>query len=175
MIKLSGFEEFIHSDLVYQQKIISVIDENSRQIVLNNLAELYSYTSCTIKLEQMEKYNKQIFDYCHFLSANHNHYGPVTCHAFRAFRQSMSFGLHTDPDDVILYCIHGKKKMVVDGNEYILKPHDTLFIPANTPHEAINDDESLMLSFGLEKFYVEKLNYELDVLPKDNRNMQSEL
>lgn len=175
MIKLSDFEEFIHSDLVYEQKVISVIDEEGRQIYINNLGELYKYTSCTIKLEQMEKYNRGIFEYCHFLAKNHNHNGPVTCHAFRAFRQSTSFGLHTDPDDVIIYCISGKKKMIVDGIEHTLKPHDTLFIPANTPHEAINDDESLMLSFGLEKFYIEKLNYELDVLPKNNRNLQSEL
>jgi len=167
MITLYDFENFIHTNLVYEQKIISIIDTEKKQIYIDNLRELYEYPSCTIKLEQMEKYNQEIFNYCQTLSKNYNHHGPVTCHAFRAFRQSNSFGLHTDPDDVIMYCVHGSKKIIVDGVEHTLKNGHSLFIPANTPHEAINEDESLMLSFGLEKFYIEKLNYELDVLSKD--------
>ena len=171
MIELEQFEKFIHSDLIYEQKIISVIDKEGRQIFVDNLGELYRHTSCTIKVEQMEKYNSAIFKYGRHLSRIHRHSGPVTCHAFRAFRQSNSFGLHTDPDDVIIYCIFGEKKMIVGGVEHTLIPHDTLFIPANTPHQAINDKESLILSFGLEKFYTEKLIYELDVLSKNNRNL----
>jgi quercetin dioxygenase-like cupin family protein len=81
---------------------------------------------------------------------------------------SKSFGLHTDPDDVIIFCIEGIKNIIVDGVKYKLKPQNSLFIPANKPHEAINEEDSLMLSFGLEKFYIEKINYELDVLPQNN-------
>jgi ribosomal protein L16 Arg81 hydroxylase len=175
MITIEEFENFIHCDLVYEQKIISVIDEEGRQIFVNNLGELYKYTSCTIKVEQMEKYNNDIFEYGRGLSQKYNHCGPVTCHVFHAFRQSKSFGLHTDPDNVIIYCGFGKKKIIMEGKEYNLNPYDTLFIPANTPHEAINEEESLILSFGLEKFYTEKLVYELDVLFKDDRNLQLEL
>lgn len=167
MITLYDFENFIHTDLVYEQKLISIIDAEKKQIYIDNLGELYSHAFCTIKLEQMEKYNKEIFNHCQTLAKNYNHHGPVTCHAFRAFRQSSSFGLHTDPDDVIMYCVHGSKKIVVNGIEHILNAQDSLFIPANTPHEAINEEESLMLSFGLEKYYIEKLNYELDVLSKN--------
>ena len=171
MIELEEFEKFIHSDLIYDQKLISVIDEKGRQIFVDNLGELYSYTPCTIKVEQMEKYNSSIFDYCQQLSIKHNHQGPTTCHAFRSFRQSKSFNLHTDPDDVIIYCIFGEKQMVVNGIKYTILPNESLHIPANTPHQAINENESLTLSFGLEKFYIEKMNYELDVLSKNNRNM----
>jgi mannose-6-phosphate isomerase-like protein (cupin superfamily) len=167
MITLYDFENFIHTNLVYEQKLISVIDEEGRQIYLDNLKELYEYASCTIKLEQMEKYNQEIFNYCHSLSKTYNHVGPITCHVFRSFKNSKSFGLHTDPDDVIMYCVHGSKKIIVNDVEHILKNQESLFIPANTKHEAINEEESLMLSFGLEKFYIEKLNYELDVLPKN--------
>jgi mannose-6-phosphate isomerase-like protein (cupin superfamily) len=116
----------------------------------------------------MEKYNEEIFNHCQTLPKTHKHHGPITCHAFRAFRQSNSFGLHSDPDDVIMYCVYGSKKIIVNDIEHILKSQDSLFIPANTPHEAVNEEESLMLSFGLEKFYIEKLNYELDVLSKNN-------
>lgn len=168
MITLCEFENFIHTNLVYDQKLISVIDEESRQIFIDNLKELYKYRSCTIKLEQMEKYNKEIFDYCQFLSKKYYHQGPITCHLFRALKDSKSFGLHTDPDDVIILCVEGTKNIIVDGIKYKLKPQDSLFIPANTPHEAINEEDSLMLSFGLEKFYIEKINYELDVLPQNN-------
>lgn len=168
MITIDEFENFLFSDIVYEQNVISVIDEQSRQIFINNLRELYDYSSCTIKLEQMEKYNLPIFEYCQKLAKEYNHHGPVTCHAFRAFRQSKSFGLHTDPDDVIMYCVYGQKKVIVDGVEHNLNPKDTLYIPANVPHEAINEEESLMLSFGLEKFFIEKINHELAILPKNN-------
>ena len=167
MITLYDFENFIHTNLVYEQKLISIIDKEGRQIYLDNLRELYEYPSCTIKLEQMEKYNQEIFNYCQTLSKNHNHQKPITCHAFRAFKDSKSFGLHTDPDDVIMYCVYGSKKIIVNGVEHILKNQESLFIPTNTKHEAINEEESLVLSFGLEKFYIEKLNYELDVLSKN--------
>jgi ribosomal protein L16 Arg81 hydroxylase len=168
MITLEEFESFIHSDLIYEQKIISVIDEEGRQILVDTLGELYKYSYCTIKVEQMEKYNDNIFKYCQFLSKKYKHYGPVTCHSFRSFRQSKSFGLHTDPDDVIIYCIFGQKKILVGGIEHNLLPNDTIFIPSNTPHQAINEHDSLTLSFGLEKFYIEKVNYGLDVLSKDD-------
>jgi quercetin dioxygenase-like cupin family protein len=65
--------------------------------------------------------------------------------------------------------------MSVDGKIVDLHPGQEVFIPANTPHEALNDEESLMLSFGLEDFYKNKLYNELDVLPKNHGNVQSEL
>jgi mannose-6-phosphate isomerase-like protein (cupin superfamily) len=164
MISLEEFENFIHLQLPYEQKIISVIDNYGRQITLNHLAELYRYSNCTIKLEQMEKYNSLIFKHCQFLTEKHSHKGPITCHLFRSFKDSKSFALHTDPDHVIIECIFGKKKIILNGKEKILFPGESLFIPANTPHEATNDDESLTLSFGLEKFYTEKINYGLGIL-----------
>lgn len=157
MISIEKFEEFIFSDLVYEQKIISVIDSQGRQIFLDSVNDMFNHRFCTIKIEQMEKYNRDIFHYCKLLAKQHNHDGPVTCHLFKAFENSASFGLHTDPDTVIIHCAHGQKNMMVDGIEHILFPGDELLIPANTPHEAINKHESLMLSFGLEKFYVDKL------------------
>ena len=167
MIALEEFENFIHSQLPYEQKIISVIDNLGRQISLNSLSQLYDYFNCTIKLEQMEKYSPLIFNHCRSLSSQYQHNGPITCHLFRSFKNSRSFALHTDPDDVIIECVFGKKKIILNGNEKILYSGESLFIPANTPHEAVNDDESLTLSFGLEKFYIEKINYELDVLSKN--------
>jgi hypothetical protein len=174
MITLDEFEEFIHNDFVYQQKLISVINEEGKQIYLDNLGQLYKYNACTIKLEQMERYSREINIYCTQLSKEFNNGLPVTCHVFRAFKNSKSFGLHTDPDNVIIQCVWGKKRMYVDGKTCDILTGEQLFIKANTPHEAINDEESLMLSFGMEKFFKDRVN-ELDVLPKDNRDLQFKL
>jgi len=102
MITLNEFENFLYTDLVYEQKIVSVIDDQHRQILIENIRQLHDYTNCTIKLEQMEKYNEGIFE-----------------------------------------------------------------------KEIINEEKSLILSFGFEKFYTEKLklNYGIDVLPQDDRNL----
>jgi hypothetical protein len=174
MITLGEFEEFIHNDFVYEQRLISVINEEGKQIYLDNLGQLYKYNACTIKLEQMERYSSEIYNYCTELSKEFNNGLPVTCHAFRAFKKSTSFGLHTDPDNVIIKCVWGKKRMNVNGIICDILSGEHLFIKANTPHEALNDEESLMLSFGMEKFFKDRVN-ELDVLSKDNRNLQSKL
>jgi hypothetical protein len=172
MISLEDFEQLIHSKIVYEQNIISIIDDEGKQIYLNSLSDLYKYTACTIKVEQMEKYNKTIFDQCKVLAKKYNHNGPVTCHAFRAFKNSASFGLHTDPDDVIITCVAGNKWMNVDYSEHCIEANTSLFIPANTLHEAINKEDSLMLSFGLEHFLIDKaISYELDVLSQNNGNV----
>jgi mannose-6-phosphate isomerase-like protein (cupin superfamily) len=168
MITLYEFENFIHKDLVYEQKIISIINNDEQQICVNSLKELYDFMPCTIKLEQMEKYNEKIFNYCQFLAKKYCHQGPITCHIFKSLKDSKSFGLHTDPDDVIIFCVDGIKNIIVDNIKHKLKPQDFLFIPANTPHKVINEEDSLVLSFGLEKFYIEKINHELDVLPQNN-------
>jgi len=121
MITLNEFENFLYTDLVYEQKIVSVIDDDSKQILIENIRQLHDYTNCTIKLEQMEKYNRSIFQECRFLSTKYFHFGPVTCHAFLAFKDSKSFGLHTDPDDVIIHCISGSKTLYVKDQKRIQK------------------------------------------------------
>jgi quercetin dioxygenase-like cupin family protein len=171
MIEIGEFENFIQNEIVYQQNIISIIDDLGRQIYLSNLGQLHSNYGKTIKVESMEKYNDKIFNKGKELTVFYKHDGPVTCHAFQSFKNSKSFGLHTDPDDVIIYCVFGEKKLIVNGMQHILLPKDSVYIPANTPHQAINEHESLTLSFGLEKFYIEKLNHELDVLSKNDRNL----
>ena len=78
--------------------------------------------------------------------------------------------MHTDPDDVIIYCIEGTKSLIVN-NQYIkLQAGEEIFIPANTLHQALNEHHAFTLSFGLEKFLKDKAR-ELDVLPKDNWDM----
>lgn len=158
MITVEEFERFILSDLAYDQKCISIIDTSGKQIFLNNLGELHSNYGKTIKLENMEKFNLKIHDYCNYLKKVYNHNGPVTCHLFKAFPNSKSFDLHSDPDDVLIYVITGSKTFEFDADQKItLFAQETHFIPSGKKHKALNIEESIILSFGLEKFLIDKL------------------
>ena len=157
MITISEFENFIQHEIVYQQNIISIIDDLGRQIYLSNLGQLHSNYGKTIKVESMEKYNDKIFNKCKGLAEFYKHTGPVTCHAFRSFQNSKSFGPHVDPDDVYLLVVYGTKNIYHEGKMNTLNYGDSLFIPSNTIHEAFNYKESITLSFGLEKFLIDKL------------------
>ena len=157
MLTLDEFHAFIERDLVYEQKLISIIDYQGRQILLDSLGQLHSNYGKTIKVEGMEKYNLKIFQKCKSIAKKYNHKGPVTCHAFRAFENSGTFPMHTDPDDVLLYVVWGKKIIKFEKYDIVIKKGGKYFIPANTPHRAVNEKSSLMLSFGLEKFLIDKL------------------
>lgn len=167
MISYSEFEKFSLSNYALEEKIVNAIDTNGRQIVIESVSQFLSYQGCTIKIQSMEKYNRTIFEKCNQLVLEFDHNGPVTCHAFRAYPNSVSFGKHTDPDDVYLLVTEGIKTIEVNGKYIQLRAGQYLHIPANIPHQAHNTHSSLMLSFGLEKFMSEKINYELDVLSKN--------
>jgi len=153
MITLQEFEKIIENNLIYQQHLLYYIDTEGRENTINDIGHLHSVYNHCIKLEGLEKYNENIFNYCKSFSHN----GPVTCHAFRSFKNSKSFPEHTDPDDVFVEVIHGSLNLILGGKSIILNKGKTIFIPANTKHQAINDEESLILSFGLEKFLIDKL------------------
>jgi mannose-6-phosphate isomerase-like protein (cupin superfamily) len=153
MITIEEFNFFITQTLPYEEKIINVIDDYGRQITLDNFGQLKRYENKTIKLESMERYSEKIYNHCKSFS----HFGPVTCHIFRSFKNSMSFPVHTDPCDIMLYVSYGEKNMIIDGEEIIIKSEESLYIPKNTPHYALNRKESIMLSFGLEDFFVNRV------------------
>jgi mannose-6-phosphate isomerase-like protein (cupin superfamily) len=165
MLTYAEFEEFALSNYALEEKIVNIIDNTGRQIVIESVSQFLSYQNCTIKIQSMEKYNRAIFAKSQELALQLKHAGPVTCHAFRAYPDSVSFGTHTDPDDVYLFVTEGLKTIEIDGKYIQLGAGQSILIPANTPHQAHNTHSSLMLSFGLEKFMIEKINYELDVLP----------
>ena len=119
MIKLDDVVEFIHNPLAYEQKLVSVINTKGEQITLCAFSELYSNEPITIKIEGLEKYSYDIWNKCQELGVKYKHIGPITCHAFIAKINSPSFSLHIDPDDVIICCIEGRKKLFIQ-DEYII-------------------------------------------------------
>ena len=172
MISLNDVIEFIHNPLAYEQNLVSIINNEGEQILLCCHNDLYKYPSSTIKIEGMERFNAEIYNRCNYYKLKYSHVGPITCHAFLAHQDSPSFGLHTDPDDVIIFCCDGTKTMMIDGKHTTINKGHDVYIPANTQHEALNEYPSLMLSFGLEKYLSDKAKYyELDVISKDNGNL----
>lgn len=72
-----------------------------------------------------------------------------TIHAFRYWENSPSFDTHTDPVHVIIEVKQGWKIMDIAGYRFNLAEGQTVGIPANTPHRALNEKEGLMFSYGL--------------------------
>jgi len=147
------FDTFVNTDLVYDKQLISIIDNQGRQIYLSNVGQLHSYYGKTIKLEHMEYYGEEINSICLDIKKRFKHKGFVTCHVFRSYENSHSFPEHVDNEDVLLYVIEGQKQIETLGKIYTIEQNQEFFIPKGQAHRAINNTESLMFSFGLEKFY----------------------
>lgn len=165
--------QFLHNPLAYKQNLVSIINKKGEQIPLSSFSELYGDQEATVKIEGMERFNSSLYEKCEQFKKKYNHNGPVTCHLFLARSHSPSFGEHTDPDDVIIHCVEGKKTLTVNGEYITLREGEEVFIPANTPHKAQNDFAAMTLSFGLEKFLADKMkDYELDTISQNNGDMQ---
>lgn len=157
MITLNDFELFIHEPLPYEQGLVNVVTCDKKQLRLLSASELYLHHPKTVKIEGFERYNKAVWDAGEQYAVQYGHNGPVTCHAFFAESNSPSFDTHTDPDDVVVHCCSGVKIMEVDGVVHTLQAGQHVYIPHGTPHRAINIHKSLMLSFGLERFWCDKI------------------
>lgn len=160
LISVDEFIEFINHPLAYEQRLVNLIGPSHKHVQLNSPQELYQQSpeTYTIKVESMERYSKPIFDYGQQIAYNYGILGrPITCHAFYARVGSPSFPLHTDPDDVFIHCVDGVKCIEIEEIINEILPGETLYIPANTPHRAINKYDSLMLSFAIEYFMKDKM------------------
>lgn len=159
MITTGELLDFLTYSLPYQQRLVSIIDEEGRQHYVDDFSHLMSLRGSknSIKLEGMEKYSEEFFLKCKHYADKYNHIGPVTCHLFMARAGDPSFPMHTDPDDVIIFCCEGKKSMKMIDRDLIIEENEELYLPANTPHQALNEYDALTLSFGLERYLKDKL------------------
>lgn len=142
---------------LYDERLIKIIDKNGLILDANSQLDLIKYHDCPIKIEGYEKFSNDILYVCRSLARYLAHSGPITCHVFKSPKDSVSFPMHVDPDNVVLYLLKGIKNFIVNNESVLLKEGDWFFIPSNVPHKAINVEDSIMLSIGLEKFIVEKL------------------
>lgn len=160
IITIDELLEFVLSDYALEENIVYAIDDDGLGHILAAKSDVLKYWGTnTIKVQSMEKYNQAIFSLGKEFARSYGHNGPVTCHAFYAPKGARSFPVHTDPDDVVIYTAEGAKCMHVGLNDeafYEITPGNHLRISANTHHRADNQYESLMLSFGLERFMKDK-------------------
>ena len=134
------FEDFLFSKRCFENHDVSYIDIEGNQHYLDQtdymmyqikVAELIVSIN-TIKVEQCEQWFNT----------------TGTAHIFYNKENGPSFGVHTDPVDVIIECLDGTKYMEIEGKEKVLKPKGFVHILAGTNHRALNYEKALMISYG---------------------------
>lgn len=151
-------EDLLASPFIYEQQLIKFLLTPRICVTSANMNTTLEYLqNKVLKIEGLEKLSSKLHSVCAMIAQAFDHNGPVTCHLFQSPENALSFPIHTDPDDVYLYVVSGTKTMIVDGIECVIEKGERLFIPKNTPHQAINNHPSQMLSFGLERFLQDKL------------------
>lgn len=141
---------------VYEQGWVNVISSGQTHKV-HTVSDYARLGDKPVKVESMERYSSALWKACRELGNRFKHDGPVSCHLFISPEGSVSFPMHTDLEDVIIYMVSGSKCFEFSHGQMTLDAGDSIFIPKGTPHRAINIKDSLMLSFGLESFTESKL------------------
>ena len=149
-------DEVFASPLFYQQGLIKYVLLGQSYDAYNPMDYVGDLEN-VFKIEGFERFNLKMFEECRYLAEHFKHHGSVTCHVFKSPKGATSFPAHTDPDDVVLYMVRGQKDIHHDSGVLTLHEGEILLIPAGSTHRAVNTHESVMLSFGLERFLVEKL------------------
>lgn len=119
-----------------------------------------------IKSNGLEYYSRELQDLATFIKTRFckGDISRVTLHVFESNYNTESFPMHTDPADVLICMLEGSKTMEVDRDGVLethhLTPNEILFIPMNAPHRALNHENNLMLSIGIERYTVEHIQRE---------------
>lgn len=132
-------------DIIHKGSNSFFIDDQGRDhtIPLFSTSRYIAEGKFTVKIEGLEKQYESI---AHDLGITKKH----SVHLYISPKDSKSFPTHTDPIDVFIYVIEGTKVMEVDNFTHTIKEGEYICIPAGTPHRAINNYNSTMLSIGVE-------------------------
>lgn len=156
---LLKLDDVLASPVPYEYGLLKCIDNGGIQPVYTVVEYLDRSRTKPIKIEGMERYNEVLWNTCLRLANHFCHVGPVSCHMFLSAKDSISFPLHQDTEDVIIYMVHGYKTFEFIDDSIDLKSGDCIFIPRGTWHRAVNTDSSIMLSFGLERYLEDKCEH----------------
>jgi len=138
---------------LYLEGMVSRIDEDHMIRPVESMAEAFDNKLKTIKIEELEK----VFEWVYLETLNvkreANHNGPCNAHLFWAPANGPSFVRHEDPYDIYLKWMWGTKTIEIDGEVITLNADNPgVWVPAGTPHRGVNIEESIMISFGNERF-----------------------
>lgn len=155
-------EEYVNlclaSSYAKDQQIVHLITlPNFVEGLSEGTAHLLAEPHTTLKVEHFESFDADVWAWCQSKAILNEHDGPFTAHVFISPVDGYTFREHTDPDDVLVFVLSGSKTMVMREETHVLQPGMSLFIPANTPHYAVNNEASVMVSLGFEKWMVSKL------------------
>lgn len=156
----------------YTQGLVKRIRQSGKHVIQETMDSPSDYRflkdsmepdKYTVKIEGMERLTHTLWQVVNQLVSGAREFKhPSSCHCFIANKNSPSFPDHTDPDGVFIYVLEGMKSMVVtekgEASEVKLQVGDGLWIPPGTIHRATNEEASVMLSIGFDKFHLEKLN-----------------
>ena len=133
-------------DIIHKGSNSFFIDDEGRDhaIPLFSTSRYIAEGQFTVKIEGLETQYESI---THDLGIDKKH----SVHLYISPKDSKSFPTHTDPIDVFIYVIEGTKVMEVNNSIHTIKEGEYIFIPAETPHRAINIHDSTMLSIGIKK------------------------
>jgi len=126
-------------DFLYNGTVAMIIDDIGRDHIINlNMINYYiAEEKHTVKVEGLENYFTK--------------YLPNTVHCYVSPKNAVSFPEHVDPIDVRILCIDGTKTLKIMGKDVVLNIGESVFIPANTSHQATNLYNSTILSIGYER------------------------
>lgn len=145
--------DVICTELIQDRECIYRIDDKGLDHKCDMIVALDSSSSETIKIECIELVSAGFMRTAKAVQKAEitESYRDITGHLFKAKAGGYSFPVHTDPVDVIVWCIDGCKTMEVDGREYVVEKGMGLLMPANIPHRATNKFDSVMISIGFEE------------------------
>ena len=146
------------SDYAKTEEVVRMVPMPNRdERVTSERCHLLTHPQTTMKIERFEDFCPEARALCDYFAALYNHKGPVTAHIFNSPKDGFTFVEHLDPDDVVIYTVFGTKTMVIDGKPVRIAAGEHVFMKANTPHYATNEEASVMISIGLEKWVRDKL------------------
>lgn len=154
--ELLDVDTLFASGYPYDQGLIKIVRDGGSYEAFSPM-DVLEHHDKPIKVEGCERLNMELYLACDRLNRSYNRFGPVTCHLFKSPKDSISFPLHEDLDDVVVHMVKGRKIFESPSGNLELNEGESIFIPRGVKHRAVNVEESLMLSFGLERFIVEKL------------------
>lgn len=99
----------------------------------------------TVKVENVEHYTPALYDLSSKMLLGYR----ASFHLYVGQEGGASFGMHTDPDPVMVVCLQGRKTFRLPGFDPVnLTKGEWLYIPADYPHSALSDEKSAIMSVG---------------------------
>jgi mannose-6-phosphate isomerase-like protein (cupin superfamily) len=151
-----NIEELLTSNYIFEEDLVKIIRDGVSRPA-RNFSDVLCREKTILKIEGYEKLSPFLFSVCRDISLVTGHEGPVTCHMFKSQSGAISFSLHEDPDDVIIYMVKGNKTFNTSTGSILVKEKQTLLIPRGDLHQGVNTEDTIMLSFGLEQFLIRKI------------------